>query len=303
MRHQDLLEELASQEAFQRFHSMVHRLFGISMTLYSSGLNRNINLGQPKIRNPFCTVLQRDPRACLECQRSDIRQCEMARELKKPLAYACHAGLEDFVIPISAGERVIAFLVCGQTLSAPPSEARWRATKKKLAGYKVDLRTMRKHYFATGFLDPGLRKALMLLFELFASYIADTASQLMLLKQDRASQILGLAEAYLQAHAEQPVRLEEVAKACFTSARNLSRIFIRETGTTVVGRLHHIRVEKACRLIEAGETKILTVAFACGFSSIQHFNRVFRRLKNCSPRDWRTRNEEANTRDSQSQTA
>jgi AraC-like DNA-binding protein len=283
--NRSVIEALAAQRAFRRFHDMVHRLFGISMTLYSAEPGRHINLGPRGFYNPFCMALQRDGRARLECERSDTRHCAKARNLKKPMAYACHAGLEDFVIPISAGGRIIAFLLCGQTLGVRPSAAGWRATAKKLAGYRVNLRTMRRHYFATHFLNPGLRQALMLLFELFASYIADTASQLTLLKQDRKTRLLGLAEAHLQAHAERPVLLGEVAQACGASARNLAR----ETGTTVVGRLHRIRVERACRLIADGETKISTAAFACGFNSIQHFNRVFRRLKGCSPRDWRAR--------------
>ncbi len=51
--------------------------------------------------------------------------------------------------------------------------------------------------------------------------------------------------------------------------------------------LNNRRVSKAEELLAKSEYTVLDIALSSGFSSLSAFNRTFRSLKNCSPSEYR----------------
>ena len=74
--------------------------------------------------------------------------------------------------------------------------------------------------------------------------------------------------------------------ACLTPAA-FSRFFRRATGRTFVAHVHDARVALACRRLLETDDAVTAVALASGFDNLSNFNRVFRRLRGRSPRDFR----------------
>lgn len=73
------------------------------------------------------------------------------------------------------------------------------------------------------------------------------------------------------------------------SARYVQRLF-EESGETFTQFITEQRLDaayKALRHSASAKVPISTIAFACGFSDISHFNRVFRRRFGCTPTDAR----------------
>jgi AraC-like DNA-binding protein len=70
----------------------------------------------------------------------------------------------------------------------------------------------------------------------------------------------------------------------------LTRIFQANTGSTVLEAIQDLRIEKACLLLRDGDESCTHIANECGFGSIQQFNRVFKKIKNCTPQTWRSQN-------------
>ena len=62
---------------------------------------------------------------------------------------------------------------------------------------------------------------------------------------------------------------------------------------TVLDSIHQMRIDKACAQLQAGDMTCMQVAFECGFGSVQQFNRVFHKLKQCTPLTWQKRFQEA----------
>lgn len=63
------------------------------------------------------------------------------------------------------------------------------------------------------------------------------------------------------------------------------RFFKRATGMTFSQYLNHIKIDNAVRLLKNDPTvSVTSVAFACGFGSIRHFNKTFKDLTGYSPR-------------------
>ena len=65
------------------------------------------------------------------------------------------------------------------------------------------------------------------------------------------------------------------------------RLFRKQVGTSVVDFILRRRVARARQLLRQSERTCAEIAFECGFGSVQHFNRIFRRVENVTPTEWR----------------
>ncbi len=83
------------------------------------------------------------------------------------------------------------------------------------------------------------------------------------------------------------ISLTEVAVATGLTPSATCRMFRRLMGRTVVSYLHELRVAHACRLLAETDDPVTDVCFDSGFGNVAHFNRVFRRLRDASPRQFR----------------
>lgn len=94
---------------------------------------------------------------------------------------------------------------------------------------------------------------------------------------------------HVMQHLARPLRLGDVAAIAGLSPEGFSRFFHRMTGRTFVAWVHEVRIGHACRLLTTTERPVLDVALAAGFENLSNFNRVFRRLRGCTPRAFRRR--------------
>ena len=82
---------------------------------------------------------------------------------------------------------------------------------------------------------------------------------------------------YITANLDQPLRLEEVARAACFSPYHFHRIFRGLMGETLAAFVKRVRLERAVYLLSHRDgTKLTDVALACGFSSSSDFARCFR---------------------------
>ncbi len=115
--------------------------------------------------------------------------------------------------------------------------------------------------------------------------IIDDAMTAMLdsMDQTTSSQIVERAKSFVLNHYAEPITLDDIAGAAFTSKRNLTRVFITETGTTVTTFIQQARVWYACNQLRFTNKSCAQIAFESGFGSIQQFNRAFRKLQMVTP--------------------
>lgn len=92
---------------------------------------------------------------------------------------------------------------------------------------------------------------------------------------------------YLVNHFKQPITLQDVADSVGLSPYYLERTFKQETGETPRSYLEKIRVDKATHLLVTTDQTNLEVCYEVGFQSPSNFYRVFKRLKGCSPSEYR----------------
>lgn len=73
------------------------------------------------------------------------------------------------------------------------------------------------------------------------------------------------------------------AKFMGYSESYFSKVFNTFSGMTFTEYLNTVRVEKAIELLKSENIKITNIASQCGFNTIRQFNRVFKKVTDCSP--------------------
>ena len=107
-----------------------------------------------------------------------------------------------------------------------------------------------------------------------------------LYKSKELQKILPAIE-YLNLHYAEDVALDDVAAILGFDASYFCRIFKSATGATFVEYLNFVRISKAEKMLSRTGESILSISEAVGFASVSYFNRVFKKIRGCSPRTYR----------------
>jgi len=92
---------------------------------------------------------------------------------------------------------------------------------------------------------------------------------------------------YMNQNFDRPIALGEVARLANMSEVSFSRFFRQRTGNTFIDSLTEIRLGHASRMLIDTTQSIAEVAYNCGFNNISNFNRIFKKKKNCTPKEFR----------------
>lgn len=86
-----------------------------------------------------------------------------------------------------------------------------------------------------------------------------------------------------------PVSLEILSRQLGISRYSISRIFSEKLHTTFSLYLNTLRIDYAKHLLKGTSHDILTISLMCGYESTRTFNREFKALCGCQPREYRSR--------------
>ena len=91
----------------------------------------------------------------------------------------------------------------------------------------------------------------------------------------------------MEAKIETDIRLSDLANVAGMSSSHFVRSFRESTGQTPYQFLLHQRVKRAQLLMRDPRASLTEVALASGFADQHHLARVFRRIANMTPTDYR----------------
>lgn len=97
---------------------------------------------------------------------------------------------------------------------------------------------------------------------------------------------------FIQVHYSQPLTAAQIAQSAAISESECLRCFRNVIGTTPIQYLNQYRVQRAEELLLSTDWKITEIGGQCGFQEMGWFARTFRKLKGCTPSEYRKRNEE-----------
>ena len=149
--------------------------------------------------------------------------------------------------------------------------------------------------------DPAYQRARLALVETYgASESAEDARRAFLPALNRllarlradappAHPVVERAQAYIEDHYQRRIGLSLVARQLNVSSNYLSRLFRRETGSTLTAYVHRVRLEHARLLLAAGDRSISEIAYLVGYQTYRDFYRNFVKYERSSPRQAKRR--------------
>ena len=90
---------------------------------------------------------------------------------------------------------------------------------------------------------------------------------------------------YINEHYNEPLTIELLATKTHLSKSWFMRKFHDTVGVGAIEYINKLRIQKVCELLLDG-SKIADAAFECGFQNLSNFNRLFKTMVGCTPREY-----------------
>ncbi len=92
---------------------------------------------------------------------------------------------------------------------------------------------------------------------------------------------------FMKEKIREKITLSEIAGNIGLSASHFSLIFRTKTGRSPMDYLMHLRIQRACALLDATAMRISEIAGETGYDDPFYFSRVFKNIMNSSPVQYR----------------
>ena len=93
--------------------------------------------------------------------------------------------------------------------------------------------------------------------------------------------------SYIEQNFQDKLKVKDVADLLNMTETTLSRLMKQRTGRSFVDFVNDYRIGFASRWLTETNQTIAEIAFRCGFFNISNFNRIFRKIKACTPVQYR----------------
>ena len=238
--------------------------------------------------NPFCALLAQKSRSCAACLQVQQTLSETAKHEARTVT--CSAGLNDSAVPVRLGDKLIGFLQTGQVFRKKPTSAQFERIAKQVLewGVAADPRRLRESYFSTPVLSPKRYESMVNLLTIFAQHLSLISNQVLVKQENAEPPTITRAKSFIKEHQTEDLSLGDVAKAVNTSTFYFCKMFKKVTGINFTDYLSRIRIEKSKNLLLNPNLRVSEIAFAVGFQSLTHFNRVFKKILGQSPTEYRS---------------
>ena len=92
---------------------------------------------------------------------------------------------------------------------------------------------------------------------------------------------------YLSGHFKEDIDLNEISSLVAMNASSFCRYFKERLGKTFTEYMLDLRIGYACKLLVENTMDVIQISIECGFNTIAHFNRIFKRNTGLTPTEYR----------------
>jgi AraC-like DNA-binding protein/ligand-binding sensor protein len=282
----EIVRQLSKSQIFRDYETAFNQATQLPLALRPHELWQHALRGK-KHENPFCALMARTSRSCAACLQ--VQQELIEGEPGESTSVVCFAGLCDTAIPVSVGSNIIGFLQTGQVALRKPTPTGFTKVAEQMLtwGVNVDLTELQDAYFHSKVLGREQYEAMVRLLEIFAKHLSIMANQILLEQQNDEPPLIAKAKRFIGEHQGEPISLGKMARVLNVSTFYFCKMFKKATGLTFTDYLGRARIERAKNLLLNPNVRVSEVAYDCGFISLTHFNRIFKRVVGKSPTDYR----------------
>ncbi|MNI11218.1 HTH-type transcriptional activator Btr [compost metagenome] len=92
---------------------------------------------------------------------------------------------------------------------------------------------------------------------------------------------------FIEQHYQQNLTLTQISRISGMSVSAFTAKFKSATGSSLLDYKHEIQIRNACELLSDTNHKVLDVGHEVGFNDISFFNKIFRKHRGLTPREYR----------------
>ncbi len=247
----------------------------------------------------FCQKMRQDPKRYQQCMQSDRRGGLKASADNKPCVYRCHAGLTDFSIPMIIEGHLVGFVLCGQVrlqddesnslLDILDFHEEW-SKNQELNKYYQDIpvvdfqKVQASAQLLQLIVDNCIRKHI----NLMVIDATDTDHEPKSLHSAACyDHKIKKALRYIDNHFCDDLKLEDVAAHVYLSPYYFSKLFKKQQGIGFNAYLNKHRMLHAQKMLTNSDLPIAIIAKNLGFSQTSYFCKVFRKICEMTPQEFR----------------
>jgi AraC-like DNA-binding protein len=160
------------------------------------------------------------------------------------------------------------------------------AEARKL-GVDIDQAPTRQAYFATQAVTQRKLDSAASLLVIFADHLGIKSNQFAMQSANSEPLVIAKAKQFIREHYAEVLSLGLVSKVVNTSRYYLCKRFREVTGVTFTEFVSRTRIEKAKNLLLNPNLRVSEIAYEIGFQSLNHFNRMFKKIEGQSPTEYR----------------
>lgn len=255
----------------------LHIISGFRISLHATDFSEIA--AYPEEISNFCALVQKNPKARLQCLYTDSDAFERARHSGKVYIYRCRFGLCEAACPLYKNGVLAGYIMMGQTTDGLPSAA--SSVMSAALPYVIDRDELERTIAAL----PSVPQEKMLA---FADIIALCAEKLTdgfapPSARDLAASVVG----YINRNIGKRLTVDILCSAFNCSRSTLMKRFRRDCGVTVNEYIVSRRIDIARELLQYSELSVSEIASKCGFSDQLYFSRVFSARIGVSPTAFR----------------
>lgn len=282
----NLIEALANSQMYHEYERAYTEATGMPVSLHSTE-TWQLPLHGKRKENPFCALVASKSRSCAGCLRMQEKLCQKAS--REAATKECVYGLCEAAVPVRVGNETVGYLQTGQVMRQTPTPQKFDQVVQQLEadGLNVNPEKVREIYFQTPVVSPRKFGAMTHLLSVFADHLSMKGNQIALQQANAEPPVITRAKRYIEEHHTEDLSLGQVAAAVHTSTFYFCKLFKRATGLNFTVFVSRVRAEKAKNLLLDPNLRVSEIAYAVGFQSLTHFNRVFKKIVGQSPTKYR----------------
>ncbi len=228
----------------------------------------------------YCVQVKTCPQAWHHCI---AKQAAVKKKCDNSGSYigTCHAGVTEFVYPISNSRENIGFISISGYKSVN-AESYIHSTAKK---FNMDVDSLLEAYSSLKVELPDkqyidtLIKPLCDMLEL--AYIKSQN------EYHSSSQFLDAVDAFIRKYHTHNITSSDICKHFSCSRSYLSSQFNRHFGKSIREYINELRIEDAKSLLKYSKLSVTEIAFSVGFTDSNYFSHVFKKSIGISPLQYR----------------
>lgn len=101
------------------------------------------------------------------------------------------------------------------------------------------------------------------------------------------SEIIRPALEYMMNNFQENITIDQLAALAHLSKSYFMSCFKKAVGIGAIEHLTQLRINAACDALSSTGKNISDIAFGCGYSNLSNFNRQFKKIVGCSPKEYR----------------